>query len=308
MDGSGDLCDTCPLDAGPDPDGDLICTNVDNCPGTPNASQTDSDGDGAGNACDPCPSDLDDDFDGDGHCANQDNCPGTPNGNQLDSDMDGVGDVCDDLFDVDHDGVANGSDNCSLTSNPAQQDQDGDGVGDICDPDADGDGVAATSDCDDLSPAVAAVPDVIGATLFLTRTPAGAQLEWSRASQGHVSNVYRGTVAVGAGGSTTVDCVDTSTAETDSLQIDKPASGYMFFYLVAPANACGEGSVGSGSDSNPRSAAPACVPLIRDTDLDGVSDNEDNCPLVPNPALEDLDDDFLGDACDPCPGDPGNGC
>jgi uncharacterized protein (TIGR02145 family) len=36
-----------------------------------------------------------------------------------------------------------------------------------------------------------------------------------------------------------------------------------------------------------------------DSDGDGVPDDIDNCPTVPNPLQEDLDSDALGDACDP---------
>jgi hypothetical protein len=47
----------------------------DNCPGTPNAAQVDTDGDLVGDACD--------------------NCPTVPNTNQYDADRDGLGDACD---------------------------------------------------------------------------------------------------------------------------------------------------------------------------------------------------------------------
>ena len=40
------------------------------------------------------------------------------------------------------------------------------------------------------------------------------------------------------------------------------------------------------------------APLVADTDRDGIFDDEDNCPLVENPAQKDSDDDGLGDACD----------
>src|SRR2546422_3240610 len=47
----------------------------DNCPGTPNADQKDTDGDLVGDACD--------------------NCPTVRNTNQSDIDRDGIGDACD---------------------------------------------------------------------------------------------------------------------------------------------------------------------------------------------------------------------
>ena len=35
-----------------------------------------------------------------------------------------------------------------------------------------------------------------------------------------------------------------------------------------------------------------------DTDDDGIVDIADNCPDVPNPDQQDLDNDLIGDACD----------
>ncbi|NIV26176.1 MAG: hypothetical protein GWN45_02075, partial [Gammaproteobacteria bacterium] len=37
VDGAGDVCDPCPLDAVNDIDGDGVCGDVDNCPELPNA-------------------------------------------------------------------------------------------------------------------------------------------------------------------------------------------------------------------------------------------------------------------------------
>jgi hypothetical protein len=46
------------------------------------------------------------------------------------------------------------------------------------------------------------------------------------------------------------------------------------------------------------------LPLVADTDGDGVADGSDNCPLVANPAQADRDGDGIGDACDPLDGRP----
>jgi MYXO-CTERM domain-containing protein len=117
-----------------DRDADGVEDGFDNCPQTPNPSQSDGDGDGVGDSCD--------------------NCPAESNADQPDMDGNGVGDKCDD--DRDGDGVPNASDNCPATPNPpvgsddTQPDLDGDGKGDACDADIDGDGV---DNGDDACPA-----------------------------------------------------------------------------------------------------------------------------------------------------------
>ncbi len=146
------------------PDGDGVCTALDNCPGrsnpvqedqdadgvgdacdncaaASNPDQSDADGDGDGDACDTCPSipnpeQLDSDGDGRGEVC--DNCPAVANPTQNDSDLDGLGDACDPCpsdaqNDADADAVCGDLDNCSFSANPSQRDVDGDGVGDACD-------------------------------------------------------------------------------------------------------------------------------------------------------------------------------
>ena len=46
-------------------------------------------------------------------------------------------------------------------------------------------------------------------------------------------------------------------------------------------------------------------PSTEDSDGDGISDAQDNCPAIPNPAQVDSDGDGMGDVCDPCPLAPG---
>ncbi|HEU5180295.1 MAG TPA: thrombospondin type 3 repeat-containing protein [Candidatus Polarisedimenticolia bacterium] len=53
------------------------------------------------------------------------------------------------------------------------------------------------------------------------------------------------------------------------------------------------------------SSSPATAPLAPgDQDDDGIPDQDDNCPTVPNPGQLDSDLDGVGDACDLCPLEP----
>ena len=63
----GDACDPCPVDPGGDPDGDGVCGAADNCPILRTEDTADTDGDGLGDACDNCRLTLNpDQADGDG--------------------------------------------------------------------------------------------------------------------------------------------------------------------------------------------------------------------------------------------------
>jgi cytochrome c peroxidase len=74
---------------------------------------------------------------------------------------------------------------------------------------------------------------------------------------------------------------------TDFQQV--PAVGF------AGRPAQGLPPLGTFLNLNPRSAA-----LIADTDLDGLADTADNCPVNANPGQEDGDADGIGNSCDNC--------
>ncbi len=53
--------------------------------------------------------------------------------------------------------------------------------------------------------------------------------------------------------------------------------------------------------ANDETCTSPIVVVDKDTDKDGIIDDEDNCPTVVNPDQKDTDNDGIGDACDTCP-------
>lgn len=146
--GEGDRdCDGIDDNLDPNPDGDFIPADRDNCPSIFNPRQDDSDFDGTGDACD-------NDIDGDFISNRDDNCPLVHNPSQADVDGNGIGNACQD---TDSDGIIDGRDNCPAQHNPGQEDMDGDGDGDLCDSNIDDDPFPNATD---LCPAIATTTQV----------------------------------------------------------------------------------------------------------------------------------------------------
>jgi len=60
-------------------------------------------------------------------------------------------------------------------------------------------------------------------------------------------------------------------------------------------------------DAAPHGHCPGNSDPLPDSDLDGIGDSCDNCPLVSNAGQEDFDTDGLGDICDTCTDGDGDG-
>jgi hypothetical protein len=60
----------------------------------------------------------------------------------------------------------------------------------------------------------------------------------------------------------------------------------------------------SGCSVTMNSAKSVTATFVLDADGDGIPDNEDNCPTIPNPDQADAEGDGIGDACDSSPPPP----
>ena len=105
-------------------------------------------------------------------------------------------------------------------------------------------------------------------------------------------------------------CVDLDLAAPNTLAsiLDGEADTYPLFFQ------CGQ-AVAKEPSCVPYRPEYAAGPSVSDTDGDGIANDQDNCATVFNPIRPmdagkqpDTDADGIGDACDKCPFDDGEGC
>jgi hypothetical protein len=166
-----------------------------------------------------------------------------------------------DQVDQDGDGVPNWRDNCVFTPNANQADSDGDGVGDAC----------------PMQPIVDCITqqDATHFTAFF----------------GYQNRT--GTVFVPVGASNAFSPAPQDRGQTTMF---RPGRTRKAFGVPFVGSTSATWSL-DGSTAQATSASPRCQGTL-DTDGDGVPDDIDNCPLVPNPNQADSNFDGIGDACE----------
>ena len=275
-DGDPDSSDCASKNAAVHSNATELCDGTDqNCNGVKDDGFPDLDNDGIADCIDP-------DLDNDGELNADDNCPKVKNVDQKDSDSDGLGDACD--GDDDNDDILDGNDNCPLEANASQKDSDTDLVGDVCDSDDDNDGFDDGVDCQPLdksvNPGAVEVCDGI-----------------DNSCSGEVDKGFADTD--GDGKKNCVDNDDDGDGDPDTNDCE-PLNPFIF--NGAPElcdgkdNDC-DGNIDEGHLDTDQDTTADCVD--DDDDGDGVDDADDNCPLVSNADQVDIDEDAIGDACDP---------
>ena len=100
--------------------------------------------------------------------------------------------------------------------------------------------------------------------------------------------------ATGGQTSTNEDVTENTEDATDTTDVDTDTT----FDETTGTDGDSTGDETTGIDENTSDENTSDDPMIIDVDLDGVADDEDNCPAESNDDQKDDDGDDLGNACD----------
>lgn len=276
-----------------DTDGDGVSDNVDAFPINPNES-FDFDGDGKSDS-------QDSDIDNDGLSNEQEVEIGTSPINP----------------DSDADSVLDGEDNCPLAGNSSQKDQDEDGLGDDCDDDIDGDGISneqekqrgldeynSDTDDDGVSDGADTFPSDPAETQDSDSDGIGDNADNDDDNDGltddEESVIGSDAKSEDTDGDTIRDSLDNCPIHSNVAQQDNDEDGLGDECDLDDDN---DGLVDSEENSVGEDGFLTNSKLS-DSDGDGFTDPDDNCPLESNIDQIDTDADGFGDACDCGSNDP----
>ena len=196
----------------------------------------------------------------------------SPNPDQLDTDLDGQGGLCQaSPQDRDGDGFPNGQDNCPDTASLNIGDRDADGIGDICD------------NCIAVANQDGADEDDDGA---------GDACDIVDADHDGVPDAED-------------SCPDVFNPEQTDLDQDQATSVNRTSLIVTETDwQITSNHVESGRTQTQKQTAQLAVP--EDDDGDGIANDNDNCPFIPNAdqnedCAADMDGDGIANAMDNCP-------
>ncbi len=132
--------------------------------------------------------------------------------------------------------------------------------------DIDGDGFPAAADCDDGNPELASTPGE-SEIVFVEKIGADVLLSWDPPSTGGPPDSYK--VYRSNGPQQPWECLAGELTSTSSSDRSVPPPGETHWYIVQPANSCGDGDGGSSTPGQPRG------PLVCDCSI--LCDDDDTC-------------------------------